>query len=40
MAAHADPDRGGTRLSAMADLRRSPLYGRHVDLGAKMAGFG
>ncbi len=24
----------------MADLRRSPLYGRHVDLGAKMAGFG
>ncbi|WP_163552538.1 glycine cleavage system aminomethyltransferase GcvT [Candidatus Frankia alpina] len=24
----------------MADLRRSPLYGRHVDLGAKLAGFG
>ncbi|MCK9897458.1 glycine cleavage system aminomethyltransferase GcvT [Frankia sp. AgB32] len=24
----------------MADLRRSPLYDRHVDLGAKLAGFG
>jgi aminomethyltransferase len=24
----------------MADLRRTPLYDRHVDLGAKLAGFG